>query len=77
VTGMNAEETSAMMDHIKRVCEEKKVTVIVVEHDMRAVMGLCDRIVVFNFGKKITEGLPHEIRENRAVIEAYLGTEEE
>lgn len=77
VCGMNAEETDLMMSHIRRVHEEKKITMIIVEHDMRVVMGLSDRIVVLNYGRKIAEGPPAEIRENKVVIEAYLGAEEE
>jgi len=77
VTGMNAEETVSMMNHLRRIHDEKKITMIVVEHDMMAVMGLSDRITVLNYGKKIAEGPPAEIRETKAVIEAYLGVEEE
>jgi len=72
VTGMNPDETIAMMDLINKI-RERGVTILLVEHDMRAVMGLCERITVLNFGKKIAEGTPDEIRENRDVIEAYLG----
>ena len=76
VCGMNAEETDFMMSHIRRVREEKKVTLIIVEHDMRVVMGLSDRIAVLNYGGKIAEGPPAEIQENKTVIDAYLGAEE-
>jgi len=72
VTGMNAEET----DSVRRIRSELGITVLLVEHDMRAVMGLCDYITVMDFGKKIAEGTPEKIRENPAVIEAYLGAEE-
>jgi len=76
VCGMNVEETEFMMSHIQRLREEKKVTLIIVEHDMRVAMGLSDRIAVLNYGKKIAEGPPSEIQENKMVIEAYLGAEE-
>jgi len=74
VTGMNATETQNMIDLIRQI-REKGITIVLVEHDMKAVMNLCDRIVVLNYGQKIAEGLPEEIRENKEVIEAYLGRE--
>lgn len=76
LTGMNLEEASAMAGIIRKI-REKGIAIILVEHDMRAVMGLCDRIAVLNYGNKIAEGSPEEIRENREVIEAYLGMEAE
>ena len=76
VTGMNAEETDMMMRTIQRIRDELGVTILLVEHDMRAVMGLCERLTVMDFGRKIAEGSPEEIRENPAVIEAYLGAED-
>lgn len=76
VTGMNPIETREMMARIKQV-RDSGVTILLVEHDMKAVMTTCEKITVMNFGKKIAEGTPHEIRGNKEVIEAYLGTEEE
>jgi branched-chain amino acid transport system ATP-binding protein len=72
-TGMNPEETRVMMDLVRKV-RDHGVTLLLVEHDMQAVMGLCDRITVLNFGKLLTEGTPEEIRSHPDVIEAYLGT---
>ena len=77
ITGMNAEEVETMLGIIRDVREKKGITCIIIEHNLKAVMGLCDRIVVLNFGIKIAEGTPKEIVENPAVIEAYLGTEED
>ena len=71
--GMNPEETRHMMTLVRRV-RDAGVTVLLVEHDMQAVMGLCDRITVVNFGEMLAEGTPAEIRADERVIEAYLGT---
>lgn len=71
-TGMNPEETRHMMDLVRKV-RERSVTILLVEHDMQAVMGLCERITVLNFGRLLAEGTPKEIREHPEVIEAYLG----
>jgi branched-chain amino acid transport system ATP-binding protein len=71
-TGMNPEETRHMMDLVRRV-RDRGITILLVEHDMQAVMGLCDRITVLNFGQLLTEGAPDEIRRHPDVIEAYLG----
>jgi len=74
-TGMNAEEILTMMDHIKRI-RERGCTVLLVEHSMRVVMRICDRLVVLDFGNKIAEGLPEEIHKKDEVIEAYLGVDD-
>jgi branched-chain amino acid transport system ATP-binding protein len=72
-TGMNPEETRQMMELVRRV-RERGDTLLLVEHDMQPVMGLCDRITVLNFGRLLIEGTPEEIRHNPDVVEAYLGT---
>jgi branched-chain amino acid transport system ATP-binding protein len=74
-TGMNPQETETAMRMIQGI-RDRGITMILVEHDMRAVMKICDRIVVINFGKKIAEGNPREIQKNEEVINAYLGKEE-
>jgi branched-chain amino acid transport system ATP-binding protein len=71
-TGMNAEETRRMMELIRKV-RARGITVLLVEHDMQAVMGLCDRITVLNFGRLLAEGAPDAIQTHPEVIEAYLG----
>jgi branched-chain amino acid transport system ATP-binding protein len=77
LTGMNNEEVSAMMAVIIMLKEKMGVTSIVVEHNMKAVMSLCDRIVVISYGSKIAEGSPKEIASNPIVIDAYLGEEQD
>ena len=75
LAGMNAAEVRESLTFINKI-RSAGTTVLLVEHNMRAVMELCDRIVVINFGCKIAEGLPDEIKRNKDVIEAYLGAGE-
>jgi branched-chain amino acid transport system ATP-binding protein len=77
VTGMTAEEVAAMLSVIRALRDEKGIGCVLVEHNMGAVMNVCDRIAVVNYGEKIAEGSPGEISENPTVIEAYLGVEED
>jgi branched-chain amino acid transport system ATP-binding protein len=74
ISGLNPAETETVMTLIRDI-RNRGVTVIMIEHIMKAVMGLSDRILVLNFGELIAQGTPDQITKNKAVIEAYLGTE--
>jgi branched-chain amino acid transport system ATP-binding protein len=74
--GMNHDETMHAVELVRRV-RDRSVTLLLVEHDMSAVMKISDRIVVLNFGEMIAEGAPEEIQSNERVIEAYLGSEDD
>ena len=76
VAGMNSAEKTELMAQIIGI-KQRGYSIFLIEHDMRFVMGLCDRIAVLNFGRIIAEGPPEEIRANPQVIEAYLGKEED
>ena len=72
-SGINPTLVNQILDYIRKLREARGMTFLVVEHDMRVIMNLCDRIVVLNYGEKIAEGTPAEISRDRGVIDAYLG----
>lgn len=74
--GMNPSETAELMETIRRIREEFDLAILLIEHDMNLVMGICEGIAVLNFGRVIAKGTPDEIRNNPQVIEAYLGKKE-
>ena len=75
--GMNPQETEELGEFIKEIKEKFNLTVFMIEHHMNLVMGISDRIYVIDFGRQIAEGTPKEVRDNPAVIAAYLGVDEE
>jgi len=75
--GMNHSETHVLMDLIARIRKEFNLTVLLIEHDMKLVMGICETIIVLDHGCKIEEGAPSKIQNSKKVIEAYLGVDDE
>ena len=72
--GMNPQETADFTAFVGKLRTEQELTILLIEHDMRVVMGVSDRVTVLDYGEKIAEGTPLEIQKNERVIEAYLGS---
>ena len=72
--GMNPQETKELMETIRLVRENFHLTILLIEHDMNLVMGICERLIVIDYGQIIAKGTPEEIKVNKQVIKAYLGS---